>query len=157
MEKEKEFKVTAIQNGTVIDHIPSAQLFKVIEILGLEHWAHQMTFGTNLESKKLGKKAIIKITDCFFEEDDMNRIALIAPQARFNIIRDYQVVEKRTVSIPETIIGIARCVNPKCVTNNQAIATRFNSQITEKGIVLTCRYCEKITDSQTLKIISKSN
>ncbi|MDR2362601.1 MAG: aspartate carbamoyltransferase regulatory subunit [Prevotellaceae bacterium] len=152
MEK-KEFKVTAIRNGTVIDHVPSKQLFKVIEILGLAHYANQLTFGMNLESKKLGTKAIIKIADCFFEDDDINRIALIAPQAKLNIIRDYKVIEKRRVSIPETIIGIAKCVNPQCVTNHQPIPTRFATHMNEHGILLTCRYCEKITDSRALKII----
>ncbi len=157
MEREKEFKVSAIKNGTVIDHIPSTALFRVIELLGLEHCVSQLTFGMNLESKRMGSKAIIKITDTFFEDDDINRIALIAPHAKFNIIRDYQVIEKRSVTIPETIVGIARCVNPKCVTNHQNIETRFDAQLTESGIKLTCCYCEKITDSQTLKIISKAN
>ncbi|MDR0729420.1 MAG: aspartate carbamoyltransferase regulatory subunit [Prevotellaceae bacterium] len=152
MEK-KEFKVTAIKNGTVIDHVPSNQLFKVIEILGLAGYTNQLTFGMNLESKKLGTKAIIKIADCFFEDDDINRIALIAPQAKLNIIRDYQVVEKRRVSIPETLTGIAKCVNPQCVTNHQPIPTRFTTHTNEHGILLTCRYCEKVTDSRALKII----
>ena len=152
MEREKEFKVSAIKDGTVIDHIPSEQLFRVIEILGLAHCTTQMTFGMNLESKRMGNKAIIKITDKFFEEDDINRIALIAPHAKFNIIRDYRVVEKRSVTIPETIVGIARCVNPKCITNHQAVATHFNAQLTTGGLKLTCRYCEKVTDSQTLII-----
>jgi aspartate carbamoyltransferase regulatory subunit len=157
MEHAKEFKVTAIKNGTVIDHIPSEQLFKVIEILGLEHGANQVTFGMNLESKRLGSKAIIKIADRFFEDDDVNRIALIAPQAKLNIIREYKVVEKRQVTIPEHIVGIAKCVNPQCVTNHQAIETHFSAQQTGKEIALTCRYCEKTTDNRTLKIIIKND
>jgi aspartate carbamoyltransferase regulatory subunit len=152
MEK-KEFKVTAIKNGTVIDHVPSNQLFKVIEILGLAHYPNQLTFGMNLESKKLGTKAIIKIADCFFEDDDINRIALIAPQAKLNIIRDYKVVEKRRVAIPDAIVGIVKCVNPHCVTNHQPIPTRFTTRRDEHGLLLTCRYCEKTTDNQSLKII----
>jgi aspartate carbamoyltransferase regulatory subunit len=156
MTNEKEFKVTAIKDGTVIDHVPSKQLFKVIEILGLENYANQITFGMNLESKKLGNKAIIKIADRFFEDDDINRIALIAPQAKFNIIRDYKVVEKRSVAIPEIITGIAKCVNPHCITNHQPVETRFAAQSSGNGIALTCCYCEKTTDSQTLKIIMKN-
>jgi aspartate carbamoyltransferase regulatory subunit len=155
MANEKEFKVTAIKDGTVIDHIPSKQLFKVIEILGLENYANQITFGMNLESKKWGNKAIVKIADRFFEDDDINRIALIAPQAKLNIIRDYKVVEKRRVTIPETLTGIAKCVNPYCITNHQPVATRFSVQPTDNGIALTCHYCEKTTDNQTLKIIRK--
>jgi aspartate carbamoyltransferase regulatory subunit len=156
MANDKEFKVTAIKDGTVIDHVPSKQLFKVIEILGLENYTNQITFGMNLESKKLGNKAIIKIADRFFEDDEINRIALIAPQAKLNIIRDYKVVEKRRVTIPETIVGIAKCVNPLCITNHQPIKTHFTAQLTGNGMLLTCRYCEKTTDNQTLKIISKN-
>ncbi|MDR0582067.1 MAG: aspartate carbamoyltransferase regulatory subunit [Prevotellaceae bacterium] len=146
MTNEKEFKVTAIKDGTVIDHVPSKQLFKVIEILELENYTNQITFGMNLESKKLGNKAIIKIADRFFENDDINRIALIAPQAKLNIIRNYKVVEKRRVTIPEIITGIAKCVNPHCVTNHQPVETRFTIQSSGNSILLTCYYCEKTTD-----------
>ncbi|MDR2359222.1 MAG: aspartate carbamoyltransferase regulatory subunit [Prevotellaceae bacterium] len=155
MTDEKEFKVTAIKDGTVIDHVPSMQLFKVIEILGLENYTNQITFGMNLESKKLGNKAIIKIADRFFEDDDINRIALIAPQAKLNIIRNYKVVEKRSVTIPEIITGIAKCVNPHCITNHQPVETRFSAQSSGDGILLTCWYCEKTTSNQTLKIITR--
>ncbi|MDR3350490.1 MAG: aspartate carbamoyltransferase regulatory subunit [Prevotellaceae bacterium] len=146
MINENEFKVTAIKDGTVIDHVPSKQLFKVIEILGLENYNNQITFGMNLESKKLGNKAIIKIADRFFEDDDINRIALIAPQAKLNIIRDYRVVEKHRVTIPEIITGIAKCANPHCVTNHQPVETRFSARPSGSGILLTCCYCEKTTD-----------
>jgi len=152
---EKQFKVTAIKDGTVIDHVPSKQLFKVIEILGLENYSNQITFGMNLESKKLGNKAIIKIADRFFEDDDINRIALIAPQAKLNIIRNYTVVEKRTVTVPDKITGIAKCVNPLCVTNHQPIETRFTVQPADARLELTCCYCEKTTDSRSLKISRK--
>ncbi len=153
---ERELKVSAIKNGTVIDHIPSQELFRVLEILGLEECTNQITFGMNLESKRLGKKAIIKVSDHFFEDDDVNRITLIAPQAKLNIIRNYEVVEKRTVNIPDEIHGIARCINPKCVTNNEAVKTRFKINQTEKGLTLTCHFCEKVTDNKSLKIIRKN-
>ncbi|MDD4293409.1 MAG: aspartate carbamoyltransferase regulatory subunit, partial [Bacteroidales bacterium] len=124
---EKQLKVSAIKNGTVLDHIPADQLFKVIDILGLSRSSNQITFGTNLESKLLGKKAIIKISDKFFKDDDINRIALIAPQAKINIIHDFEVVEKKVLSIPASIEGIAKCMNPACVTNHQNILTRFTT------------------------------
>ena len=94
MKEGKHLKVSAIKNGTVIDHIPANSLFKVINILKLDHIDSFMTFGTNLESKRLGRKAIIKIADKTFLDDDINKIALIAPEAKLNIIRDYNVVEK---------------------------------------------------------------
>lgn len=93
--KKLKLKVSAIKEGTVIDHIPAKNLFNVISILGLDVINNQITFGTNLESGKLGAKAIIKVSDKFFEDDEINKIALIAPHAKLNIIRDYLVVEKR--------------------------------------------------------------
>ncbi|MDX9929234.1 MAG: aspartate carbamoyltransferase regulatory subunit [Bacteroidales bacterium] len=152
MKEPKQLSVSAIQNGTVIDHIPAKNLFKVIQILGLDHIDNQITFGTNLESKRLGKKAIIKIAGIFFEEEDINRIALVAPDAKLNIIRDYEVVDKHVVEVPDVIRGIARCVNPKCVTNYESVTTKFRV-VTKKPVSLKCHYCEKITDEEHLNII----
>src|SRR4030043_952445 len=152
MKEPKQLSVSAIQNGTVIDHIPAKNLFKVIQILGLDKIEHQITFGTNLESKKLGRKAIIKISEKFFEDDDINRIALVAPDAKLNIIRDYEVVEKRVVVVPDIIIGIAKCMNPKCITNFEKVTTRFRV-VSKKNVSLKCYYCEKITNQENLQII----
>ncbi|MCW3804625.1 aspartate carbamoyltransferase regulatory subunit [Plebeiibacterium marinum] len=152
MGKKKELRVSAIQNGTVIDHIPAERLFKVISILNLDKCENLITFGTNLGSNRFGKKAIVKVADKFFEEKDLDKIALVAPEARFNIIRDYDVVEKREVSIPEEIVGIAKCFNPKCITNNEHITTRF-SLLVSGDIALKCHYCEKITTKDHLEIL----
>lgn len=153
MKKEpKQLSVSAIKNGTVIDHIPARHLFKVIQILGLDRIDHQITFGTNLESKKLGKKAIIKISEKFFADDDINRIALVAPDAKLNIIKDYEVVEKKVVEVPDTITGIARCMNPKCITNFEPVTTHFRV-VSKKNVSLKCHYCEKITNQENLQII----
>jgi len=152
MKEPKQLVVSAIQNGTVIDHVPAKQLFKVIQILGLDHIDNQITFGTNLESKKLGRKAIIKISEKFFKDDDINRIALVAPDAKLNIIRDYEVVEKRVVEVPDTIAGIARCMNPKCITNYEHVVTKFKV-VSKKNVALKCHYCEKITNQENLQII----
>jgi aspartate carbamoyltransferase regulatory subunit len=156
METKKKLKVSAINNGTVIDRIPAGQLFHVIEILGLAKGDFQMTFGTNLESKVLGLKSIIKISDKFFEEDDVNRIALVAPDAILNIIKNYQVVEKRPVVIPSEIFGLVRCLNPRCITNHEPIKTRFTTRMTPGGLVLKCHYCEKETGQKYLQIISNN-
>lgn len=150
--KDKTLSVSAIKEGTVIDHIPANQLFDVISILKLDKLNTTMTFGTNLPSKKLGTKAIIKIEGKFFEVDEINRIVLVAPQAKLNIIHDYTVTEKWVVEVPEEIIGIAKCVNPKCITNNEAVVTKFTVVDKEK-VALKCRYCEKVTDRQHLVVI----
>jgi aspartate carbamoyltransferase regulatory subunit len=152
MKEPKQMSVSALENGTVIDHIPSKNLFKVIQILGLDRIDHQITFGTNLESKKLGRKAIIKISGIYFEDEDINRIALVAPDAKLNIIKDYEVVEKKEVVVPDNITGIARCMNPKCITNFEHVTTRFRV-VSKKNVALKCYYCEKITNQENLQII----
>ncbi len=152
MGEVKHLSVSAIKNGTVIDHIPAGSLFSVINILGLEAITTQITFGTNLESKKFGKKGIIKVSDIYFTEQEINKIALVAPAARLNIIRDYEVVEKHQLTIPDEIEGIVKCFNPACVTNHEPIRTRFRI-ISKKPLRLKCHYCEKITDEEHLTII----
>lgn len=139
-EDKKALAVAALRHGTVIDHIPSEALFKAVKILGLESTPHAVTIGCNLTSSKLGSKGIIKVADVIFDDDTLNRIALIAPTAVVNIIRDYEVVEKHQVSLPETIVGIVRCANPKCITNNEPMRTKFCVDSTEP-VVIRCHYC----------------
>ncbi len=152
MKEPKQMSVSAIESGTVIDHVPANHLFKVIQILGLDRIDNQITFGTNLESKKLGRKAIIKISDKYFEDEDINRIALVAPDAKLNIIKNYEVVEKRVVEVPDYIVGIARCMNPKCITNYEPVTTRFKV-VSKKNVALKCHYCDKITSEENLEIV----
>lgn len=149
LKKKLKLKVSAIKEGTVIDHIPAQSLFKVITILGLDKIENQITFGTNLDSKKLGGKAIIKVSDKFFEDSEINKIALIAPHAKLNIIRDYEVVEKKVVETPEILEGIVKCFNPKCITNNERITTCLKVVSTEP-ISLKCKYCEKFTSKDQI-------
>jgi aspartate carbamoyltransferase regulatory subunit len=153
MKEQKVLSVSAIENGTVIDHIPAHNLFKVISILNLDKLTeNQVTFGTNFKSGRLGRKAIIKISDKFFEDIEIDKIALVAPHAKLNIIKNYEVVEKRVVNVPLRVVGIAKCMNPKCITNHEYVPTKFT--VLEEGkIVLKCNYCEKITDMEHLEII----
>ena len=151
MENSKELKVAALKDGTVIDHIPSEKLFKVISILKLENLTNQVTFGYNLESSKLAKKAIIKIADRFFEEDEINKIALLAPKASINIIKNYSLIEKKTLMLPDEIIGVIRCMNPKCITNNEPMNTKFHT-VDKEHAIFKCHYCERITNGEDLNI-----
>ncbi len=141
MVKKKELQVAALENGTAIDHIPADQLFKVVSLLGIEHLKTPVTIGYNLDSKKMGKKGIIKISDKFFEQDEINRISLIAPTVNLNIIMDYEVVEKKQVNLPDELSGIVKCNNPKCITNNEPMMTRFQV-IDKENVTLKCHYCE---------------
>lgn len=150
-DEKKELKVAALENGTVIDHIPSSQLFKVVSILGLENCTNSITIGNNLASKKIGKKGIIKVAGRFFKEEDLNKIALVAPAAQINIIRDYQVIEKRKVSLPDIVHGIIRCGNPKCITNNEPMETIFH--VTDKiDVQVRCHYCERSVTKEEIEI-----
>ena len=147
-----ELAVAALRNGTVIDHIPSAVLFKAVKILGIEHLTTAVTIGNNLDSKKLGNKGIIKVADVFFPEAVLNRIALIAPSAVVNIIRDYEVVEKFPVTLPDTIVGLVKCGNPKCITNNEPMRTRFHV-IDRDDVTIACHYCSHTVRSTEAQII----
>ena len=137
----KEMAVAALRNGTVIDHIPAESLFKVVNLLGIEGMPNSVTIGYNLDSKRMGRKGIIKIADVFFPQETLNRIAVIAPNVVINVIKDYEVVEKKHVTVPEDLIDIVRCNNPKCITNNEPMRTRFHVVDAEAGI-LRCHYCE---------------
>ncbi len=140
-DNRKELQVAALKNGTAIDHIPSDQVFKVVSLLGLEKIQNPITIGNKLESRKMGQKGIIKIADKFFEEEEINRIALVAPNVVLNIIRDYRVVEKKRVVLPDIINDIVKCKNPKCITNNEPMPTRFKVMDCNK-IELNCLYCD---------------
>jgi len=152
MKDKKHLSVSAIENGTVIDHIPAQNLFKVITILGLDRIPNQITFGTNLESKLLGKKAIVKIAGKFFERDEINRIAMVAPHAKLNIIKNYEVTEKMLVEVPNEIVGIVKCVNPKCITNVEKVTPKFKV-VDKSSVSLKCHYCEKITDQEHMEYL----
>jgi len=146
----KELVVSALENGTVLDHIPAENVYKALDILNLKGVESQITIGINLASKIHGKKGIIKIADKFFEDEELNKLALIAPKATVNIIHDFKVVEKRKLDTPEVVIGIAKCRNPKCVTNHQPITTRFTTVQNGNEISLKCHYCEKNTSIKHL-------
>jgi aspartate carbamoyltransferase regulatory subunit len=147
-----ELVVSAIKNGTVIDHIPADKLFQVVRALKLTECETQILMGNNLDSKKLGKKGIIKCQDKFFEPSEINKIALIASMATLIVIRDYNVVEKILIDTPDTIEGMVKCFNPKCITNNEAVTTKFNV-IDKEDIKLQCHYCQKITKKDTLSFL----
>lgn len=141
MSKKKELQVAALENGTAIDHIPSEQLFKVVSLLEIQELETPVTIGYNLDSKKMGKKGILKIADKFFEQHEIDRIALIAPTVKLNVIKDYEVVEKKWVNLPDELSGIVKCNNPKCITNNEPMKTLFKV-IDKENVVLKCHYCE---------------
>lgn len=148
----KELIVSAIENGTVIDHIPSQSVFQVIKILNLEDSGKELLFGTNLDSKKYGKKGIIKVREKFFKSGEINKIALAAPTATLIVIKDFEVIEKKQVKVPDSVVGIVKCFNPNCITNHEQIVTRFKV-VDKDELKVLCHYCEKITSGNNISFI----
>ena len=137
-----ERQVAAIKNGTVIDHIPAEKTYEVANLLELQKLENPVTIGYNYPSKKIGKKGIIKVSDKFFTDEEISRLSVVAPNVVLIVIKDYEVVEKKTVETPDELRGIVRCNNPKCITNNEPMSTVFNVVDKKRGI-LKCHYCDK--------------
>jgi aspartate carbamoyltransferase regulatory subunit len=121
----------------------------VATLLKLNEMTTPVTIGYNLRSKKLGKKGIIKIENKFFTDEEISRLSVVAPNIVLNIIKDFEVIEKKTVTTPKEIKGIVKCNNPKCVTNNEPMSTFFH---VNDGI-LTCHYCEKEQDINNVELV----
>jgi aspartate carbamoyltransferase regulatory subunit len=141
---EVELKVRPITNGTVIDHIAGGQALNVLKILGISGTTDAtVSVLMNVKSKKLGKKDIVKVEDRELKDEEVDRIALIAPDATINIIRDFNVVEKRSVDLPNEVVGVIRCQNPSCISNtSEPIKSRMLIKA-KKPVVLRCVYCEQ--------------
>lgn len=150
--------VPKILEGTVIDHIPAGkalEILRVLRISGREGW--RIAVLMNVESKKLGRKDIIKIEKRKLSTDEVNVIALIAPTATINIIENFVVVEKFKVSVPEVIENIIKCPNPSCVSNKdrEPVRPRFKT-LSKEPLVLQCDYCGTlITRDDVVRLIRR--
>lgn len=151
-EIKKELKISAIQEGTVIDHIPADAIFKVAEILGLERHKGVVSIATNLQSKRLGKKGIVKVGGKSLTQEEVNKIAIAAPDATVNIIKDYSVREKIKVKTPDVIDNVVKCSNPVCITNNEQAATKFYV-VKKDPLKIKCHYCERSMGKEDINII----
>ena len=151
-DNQQAMQVTALRNGTVIDHIPAEKLFAVVNLLDVANMNSNVTIGYNLESKKLGKKGLIKISERFFSDDEINKISLVAPNVVLNTIRDYNVIEKREVKMPDEIHNLIKCNNLNCITNNEPMATHFYVANRDTH-TLKCRYCEKEVNLDDIKLL----
>lgn len=148
---KKELAVAALRNGTVIDHIPSHALFKAADLLGIFTLDKSITIGNNLPSRRLGKKGIIKVADATFPPEVISRIAIIAPGAVINTIKEYEVVEKHPVELPDEVRDIVECGNPKCITRNEPMPSRF-AVISRSPVTLKCRYCEHEQSGESISL-----
>ena len=126
MEQNKEnMMVAALENGSVIDHIPTDKLFTIVQLLDLEKFKEEVVIANNLKSQVMGKKGLIKISGKFFSEAEISKLAVVCPNIRLTVIKDYEVKEKREVLLPDTLTNIVKCANPVCITNNEPMKTVF--------------------------------
>ncbi len=147
--EQRHLNVTAIENGTVIDHIPANNVFTVLHILSLENNKNQVLIGDNLDSQKYGKKGIVKVSNTYFDKGEINKIALVAPTATFIEIKNFEVVTKKQVEVPDQIMSIVKCFNPNCITNVESVPSRF-TVVNKEEMKLLCHYCEKITSRNNI-------
>jgi len=149
----KELIVNALDNGTVIDHIPSASVVKVARLLKLDECDSTTIMGLNLSSGKLGSKGLIKVKDVYFKPEEINKISLVAPQATLTIIENFNVKEKRVVEVPDEIVGLVKCPNSKCITNHEQVTTYFKVVSKMPLVKLQCHYCEKVIEKEEIKVM----
>ncbi len=145
---ERELRVKPINNGTVIDHIEAGQALNVLKILGISgHTKSVVSVLMNVPSGAQGSKDVVKVEDRELEPGEVDTIALIAPKATINIIRNYEVVEKFRVAMPKQVFGIVKCGNPNCISNtSEPVSSRFVVESGEGDDVLRCSYCEFVLD-----------
>jgi aspartate carbamoyltransferase regulatory subunit len=139
----RAFKVFAIEEGTVIDHIKAGNALKIIRLLNLAEDNKIVSVGLNFSSKKMRLKDVIKVEKRELTPEEIGRVAIFAPEASINIIRNYKVAKKFKAQIPEVIEYVITCPNPKCITNNESVMTKFAVSYGKDGIHLRCHYCEK--------------
>jgi aspartate carbamoyltransferase regulatory subunit len=141
----RELKITPIKNGTVIDHITSGLALDVLRIINIQSLDKDSTVSVaiRVRSGKLGWKDIVKVENMELSPRKVNAIALISPQATISIVRDFKITEKRSVDLPDRIVGILKCPNPNCITNQpEPVESEFDV-IERRPVVLTCAYCER--------------
>jgi|ECHvirMinimDraft_2_1075157.scaffolds.fasta_scaffold00113_2 aspartate carbamoyltransferase, regulatory subunit len=146
---EGELIVRKIKDGTVIDHIPQGKallLLRLIGITGAE--GYRLAVVSNVESRKMGKKDIIKVEGKELMGYEVELIALVAPTVTINIVRNYEVIEKRKISPPRIVRRLLKCPNNSCITNNDPEATSEFQLINQTPLLLSCSFCETMLNGE---------
>ena len=150
--EQSDLMVRRIKEGTVIDHIDEGKGLQVLNALQMDgRDGGMITIALNVPSGKFKKKDIIKVENKFLKDDDTNKLAVIAPKATINMIKEYKLVEKRRVSLPNEIDRIFRCSNPDCITNSTEHIESVMDVMNKEGMVLKCRYCARVLDVNELE------
>lgn len=147
----KEMRVSKLRSGAVIDHLRPGTAMKAIQVLGVTDGS-TLSVGMFLESSKMGRKDILKIENKILSQTEIDKIAVLSPEATLCNIRDYQVVQKIKAHLPAEITGIIRCNNPKCITNAEKISTQF-SVVTGNPLKVRCRYCERSMSGDEVELL----
>jgi aspartate carbamoyltransferase regulatory subunit len=150
--KKGQLLVAALESGTVIDHISTDKVFKIVQLLSLDKSEDSVTISNNLVSTKMGRKGLIKVAGRFFTDEEISRLSVVCPNIHLSIIKDFKVVEKKTIELPETLKNVVKCANPVCITNNEPMKTIFNVIDKDAGI-LKCHYCGKTQCIENIKLI----
>ena len=148
---ENTLRVSKIKDGTVIDHITAGYALEVLKILGIKSQVNNIVSVTlNVSSKTMGLKDMVKIEGRELKTEEVNKIALLAPQATINIIRKYKVIDKQLVKLPKIIKEIVNCVNPVCISNsNEPIKSTFYVDFHDT-LILKCHYCSYLLEKEDI-------
>ena len=148
----RTLRVSKIRNGTVIDHITKGRAMDVVKILGIDGSSSRVvTIAMNVPSEKLGVKDMVKVEGRELNPEEVDRIALIAPNATINIVRNYRVVEKQTVKLPSVVYGIIRCTKPSCISNEKSEPVKPIFYVKKEApLRLRCHYCGNIMEEQDI-------
>lgn len=147
----KTLSVAAIKEGTVIDHIPAGSAFIILQLLKLSTPKHRISLGLNFSSSSMGHKDLIKIENRALTEKEVHDIAVFAPQATINIIKNYRISSKMAAKLPQAVSRILVCPNPRCITNSESIDTLFHIEEHKQKVFLCCHFCEKIFERNEIK------
>jgi aspartate carbamoyltransferase regulatory subunit len=142
--------VAAIQNGSVIDHIPAGSGVRLIKLLQLTIHPNTVTVGLNLPSKSMGKKDLLKIEGRFLTPNEIHEIAIFAPQATINLIHDFKLKDKFTATLAQSITGLLVCPNPNCVSHHQDVQSHFDILTPRQIVQLHCHYCEGVFQKEEI-------
>ncbi len=151
--KRPDLKIKPIKNGTVIDHITVNKSLYILKILGLPSKdARDVTVAMNVSSGEMKRKDIIKIENRELNHEEIDQLALIAPQTTLNIIRDYEIIKKDKVQLKEELLGIIKCTNSKCISNKTTEPIKSKFEVINKSPAeLRCKYCDRIIKSEDIE------
>lgn len=135
--------VSELKKGIVIDHIEAGHGFRIYRELHLDEIKDPVVLLTNIPSKKMGKKDMLKIeTDI---EINMNVLGLIDPNVTVNYIRDGEVRSKLRLTLPREVVGIMKCKNPRCITQTEKVSDIHFYLVDEEKKIYRCEYCDAYT------------